>query len=143
MQWRLRTNLSLSYYVKNWLSLEKVYKNNNLNFNALQLMRKLNQICKTSISSKPVNSCTVGNEHCCWTFFIQKFWKVWFFDELGDDIVEETRQITLANKEKKRTNNSCLFCFYILYCIRLWPPFLLELDSFCKKLFWSSKNRRI
>ena len=37
--------------------------------------------------------------------------------------------ITLTKKRKKRSSNSYQFCFYKLYCIRFWSPFLLESNS--------------
>ena len=46
----------------------------------------------------------------------------------------------LPTKKKKRSTNSYLFNFYILYCTRFWSPFLLELDSFCKHLFYKFRK---
>ena len=48
-----------------------------------------------------------------------------------------------GQQRKKRSSNNYLFCFYKLHCIRFWYPLLQELDSFCKKLFWSSENHHI
>ena len=48
-----------------------------------------------------------------------------------------TRLIDYTGQQRKKpSSNSYTFCFYKLYCIRCWSPFLLDLNSFfCKGCF--------
>ena len=48
-----------------------------------------------------------------------------------------------SQQGKIRPNNSYLIYFYKLYCIHFWSPFLLELKTFCEKLFRSSENHHM
>ena len=57
------------------------------------------------------------------------------FMRIGTNLFNALLTNNTGQQRKKRSSNNNLFCFYKFYCIRLWSPFLLELDSFCKKLF--------
>ena len=78
-------------------------------------------------------------------FFIQQSFRYHALCSLTNTLSQ--KDVVLANytcqQRQKRSSNSYLFRFYKLYCIRFLSPFLPELGSFCKKLFWSSENHHI
>ena len=132
--WKLSMNGN--HTVKNscnlcWCTFEK-FANNFVN----QVF--YNTLCNYLTISKYDKSSLFFLQTVCWTYLItcrtckRKYLQNNLF------IKHNTGQ-----QRKKRSRNGYLFCFYKLYYIRFWFPFLLELDSFCKKLFWTFQNHHI